>query len=385
MQNAKFKLRIANCRKAEAGGTDALPQSPAPSPQPRAGLTLIELLIVITIISMLTALVIGVATVAGETSREQHTKHVVERLHTLLMDYYGTLKTRRVRLRESDPSTTNGIEAQISVKYPNDAKKQGQAVKEARLYAMREMLLLEVPDRWSDVLLSDVGPSSGPPSTTALAPLYLAGRTDLSNVYLRRYLGLVGRTNTLTGNPNTAEEIKRNQGAECLYMIITTACGDGEARTLFGESTIGDSDGDGAPEFVDGWGHPVNFIRWPSGFDSQIQLNANQLGSTWSKAAAGDHEPFDLFRQDALAFRLVPLIFSPGRDEDSGLNVAPDFVTWRRTTQPTITLNTNSPFITAPILSPYKKGSPDYPDDYYGTQTDTTATDNVHNHLLGER
>ena len=114
-----------------------------------------------------------------------------------------------------------------------------------------------------------------------------------------------------------------NQGAECLYMVIMMACGDGEARTLFGESSIGDTDGDGAPEFLDGWGHPINFLRWAPGFDSQIQLNANDLAmppdssdTAWTTAAAGDHDPFDLFRVDPLAFRLVPLIYSGGRDED---------------------------------------------------------------------
>ncbi len=63
-------------------------------------------------------------------------------------------------------------------------------------------------------------------------------------------------------------------------MVITLATADGEARTLFGENSIGDTDGDGAPEFVDGWGHPINFLRWAPGFESQIQLDANQLGDS---------------------------------------------------------------------------------------------------------
>ncbi len=60
-------------------------------------------------------------------------------------------------------------------------------------------------------------------------------------------------------------------------MIVTLACGDGEAKTLFKESEIGDTDGDGAPEFLDGWKHPISFLRWAPGFDSQIQLNLNTL------------------------------------------------------------------------------------------------------------
>jgi prepilin-type N-terminal cleavage/methylation domain-containing protein len=374
--------------------------------RPLRGLTLIELLIVMLIISMLAALVLGVAAVAGETAREQHSKHVVQRLHTLLMDYYGTFKTRRVRLRPDDVSTTNGIESQIKARFGNEPIKQGQALAEARLYAMREMILMEVPDRWSDVLLNDIGASGSPPSTIALAPLYLEGRTELSSAYLRRYRSFIGRTNTITGKPNTAEDLRANQGAECLYMVVTMACGDGEARTLFSENSIGDVDGDGAPEFLDGWKHPINFLRWAPGFDSQIQLNAYELDpdglnagefasppTAWTQAAASDHDPSDLFRRDLVAYRLVPLIYSPGRDESSGLNSAPSFVPWRLNAGQTLTFRRQSPFIESPILSPYLLGSPNHPDAYLGTSmhqvdpsnNDETSTDNVHNHLLGKR
>ena len=67
------------------------------------------------------------------------------------------------------------------------------------MYAMRELMLMEVPDRWSDVLLADVGADASPPATVEMAPLYLAARTDLSNVYLRAYKALIGRTNTVSG------------------------------------------------------------------------------------------------------------------------------------------------------------------------------------------
>jgi prepilin-type N-terminal cleavage/methylation domain-containing protein len=376
----------------------------------RRGVTLIELLIVILIISILAALVLGVAAVAGETARQAQSRHIVERLHTLMREHYDSYKTRRVKLRESD-STAKGIEAQISDKFPNDPSRRGQALAEARLYAMRELMLMEVPDRWSDIVLRDVGapgvgdddPGSPLDAGLAKAPFYLNGRTDLANVYLRRYAGLVNRMNSITGAVNTAGDIKRNQGAECLYMFITLACADGEARSLFKEADIGDSDGDGAPEFLDGWGHPISFLRWAPGFDSQIQLNANNLQSTdntlptyWRTAAAKDHDPFDVFRRDLFAYRLVPLIYSPGRDESSGLVSDTGFVTWRSTAFSSSTMtfnNTNvAPYITGPVLDPYAKVA--IPPAYKGTSLhladptnypDETSTDDVHNHLMGQR
>lgn len=353
----------------------------------RHGFTLIELLVAITIIGILAALVLGVASVAGETAREQHTRHVVERLHTLLTDFYGTFKTRRVQL---NPTVESMIDANTSLK-PAD---KGQLKAKARLYALREMMLMEIPDRWSDVLLNAV-PSSNPGSATPLQPMYLNtegasasfGRTPLATAYLRRFAQIAANT--------TTDKLLENQSAECLYMVITMACGDGEARTLFGESTIGDTDGDGAPEFLDGWNHPISFLRWAPGFDSQIQANANTLGNReplsqiWKSTAVADHDPYDVFRQDEAAFRLVPLIYSAGRDEGLAIRSAEQFakresyVAWRGVKNPEIlpAMKSWQP------LTPYKliTDPADNTDVYLGTAIDGAATDNVHNHLLGKR
>lgn len=376
--------------------------------RPTRGFTLVELLVVILILSILAALVLGVAAVAAETARQAQTKHIVERLHTLLMEHYNTLKTRRVGLRRTVGSIP-GIPEQIEAKFPTNPRVQGQALAEARLYAFRELVLMEVPDRWSDILLTDVGTPSVSdddqvpplPAASAEAPLYLANRPGLSGVFLRRYASLVGRINTVSGSVNTAGDIKRNQGAECLYMIVTLACGDGEARSQFKDADIGDIDGDGAPEFLDGWGRPINFLRWAPGFDSQLTLNANQLQTTdssassfWPVAAAKDHDPFDVFRCDLYAYRLVPLIYSPGRNESSGLVSDPGHVTWRpKPLMPTITFNNSSPYIAAQsALNPYQKVGT--PAGYIGTDIhlvdpanfpETTSTDNIHNHLMGLR
>jgi type II secretory pathway pseudopilin PulG len=346
------------------------------------------LLVAITIIGILAALVLGVASVAGETAREQHTRHVVERLHTLLTDFYGTFKTRRVQL---NPRVEEMIDDPNNKLKPSD---RGQLKAKARLYALREMMLMEIPDRWSDVLLNAV-PSSNPGSATPLQPMYLNtegasasfGRTPLATAYLRRFAQIAANT--------TTDKLLENQSAECLYMVITMACGDGEARTLFGESTIGDTDGDGAPEFLDGWNHPISFLRWAPGFDSQIQANANTLGNReplsqiWKSTAVADHDPYDVFRQDEAAFRLVPLIYSAGRDEGLAIRSAEQFakresyVAWRGVKNPEIlpAMKSWQP------LTPYKliTDPADNTDVYLGTAIDGAATDNVHNHLLGKR
>jgi prepilin-type N-terminal cleavage/methylation domain-containing protein len=363
------------------------PQPSTLDPQhSRPGVTLIELMIAIMIISILAAAVLGVAAVAGETAREAKTRNIVARIHTLLMEHYGTFASRRIKFRKTY-GANKGVEEQIDTEFettqgqpgymPGNSVRRNAARSEARLYAMRELMLMEVPDRWSDVYLADLG------ALQPGQPFYYGQRTELSNLYLRRYLQL---------NPT-----KESESAECLYLVIMNACGDGESRTLFPESNIGDTDGDGAPEFIDGWGHPISFLRWAPGFNSDVQLSAEQLNAMsaleQTNAIAGDHDPFDLYRVDSQAFRLIPLVYSNGRDETSGVDHEDSYVTWRTTASNSMNFNTSDPtkpLISSPQLTPYVTGTPPaYPLKFFGSPDSVggtkASTDNINNHLIGTR
>jgi prepilin-type N-terminal cleavage/methylation domain-containing protein len=386
MRIANCKLQIANCRQRFAVNAQPVrfgPQLSTLNRQPwRRGFTLIELLIVITILAILAGLVVGVASVAGQTGRDAKTRNMIARLHTLLMEHYNSFKTRRVEL---NPDVVSNVNNTIP-----PGPMRGKAVAAARLYAIREMVLMEVPDRWSDILLAPVPNSPMGVGDARPQPLYLAQRSALAQTFLRRYAGLKGRMNTVTGSVNTGNDIKRFQGAECLYMVIMLACGDGEARSLFSESDIGDVDGDGAPEFLDAWGHPIDFLRWAPGFDSLIQHDIAELAAMASTdramAIAADHDPFDLFRSEEDAFRLVPLIYSPGRDEQYGVivgadpSVDPNYIPWPQPPAAVVSVTLAPPHFN-PRLLPYFTTLP----AFIGTAANETATDNIHNHLIGGR
>jgi prepilin-type N-terminal cleavage/methylation domain-containing protein len=397
--------------------------------RPRRAMTLVELLITILIIAILASLVLGVASVATETAREAKTRTMITKLHTLLMQQYDSYKTRRVNVRQE---VITGIDDALPTEPgelgydPRNPTRRGQDLALARLYALREMVLMEMPDRWSDVLLNNV--PSPPATAVALYPVYLeprggsadkgpmSYRTPLGAIYLREYLRIADPNwkNKLTGAPNTQQEILRFQSAECLYMIIMYATGDGEARSLFSESEIGDVDGDGAPEFLDGWGHPIGFLRWAPGFDSQIQICATTLGdpstqtgeNNWRQAASRDHDPLDLFRVDPLAFRMVPLVFSAGRDEvittrrDGTTNEYetygmampdPDAAPWVGLTASQLNLNfvpADAPLEPNAMTGIRYDGVTVYAgqDVYVGTGiSDRPSVDNIHNHLISTR
>jgi len=120
-----------------------------------------------------------------------------------------------------------------------------------------------------------------------------------------------------------------HQGAECLYMIITIGIQDEDllGRDKFKDRDIGDIDNDNMPEFHDGWGNPISFLRWAPGFISDIQPDPTMPHLTagaepnFVKFARDNHDPFDPVRLDSPAtagpargYRLFPLIYSPGAD-----------------------------------------------------------------------
>ncbi|QDU58265.1 type II secretion system protein [Aeoliella mucimassa] len=350
----------------------------------RAAFTLVELLVTIVIIGILATLLLGVAARAGESAREARTKALVTRLHTLVSQQYDSYRDRRAPV-------SRAIQSQLDdqVRRRNITSQQrGLAMAEMRLYAIRELMLMEMPDRWSDVLLNSVDAVNG--ASNLNSPQYLdppsvppafGGATPIVEAYRRQYFSML--------NAGVSKElIKQNQGAECLYMMVMIATADGEARSLFSEKSIGDTDGDGAKEFVDGWGNPISFIRWPVGYDSDRQLNARDLGdptaATWLNAAAADHDPMDAFRVEPRAFRVVPLIFSAGPDEQYNLYSARDTTIWPDATPSAGT------YVSTAHLSPFETVTSSAGDFFLGSPMNEAGNevdpyggaDNITNHNI---
>jgi len=356
MQNADCGLRKSHdttCRTARYAHSPPAHRLLPPAHFPR-GVTLIELLIAIAIIAILATAFLGASRAAMEHARASRTRATINKIHTLLMEQWASYETRRVDV-QIPPNTQ-----------PLDAAR-------IRLVATRTLMQLEMPDGWSDIMRATV--TSSPPnpnnSLPPEVPFIVPGVTGpgvggtfsiptpaLTRAYFRRY-------NRLSADP---VEIEEYEGAECLYMIVMLACGDGEARTLFSPQDIGDVDGDGAPEFLDGWGNPIRFIRWPAGFAPTSSLMTGDPTS--------DPDPLDHFRVDVdpnipRGYRLVPLIFSAG-PSDSRDDKKTGLVIHQGEVRPP------DPYMPA---SQGLLGSVEVVD---GVPT-TDHIDNIHNHLIGGR
>jgi hypothetical protein len=289
------------------------------------------LLIAISIMGILAAAAIFALASAQESARETKTRSSIAKLHGLAMDRWESYRTRRLPiLLPPQPSKAD----------------------EARLRALRELMRMEMPDRWTDVLDN---------------PITLPFRPALSQAYLRRYESV--RAEKGAGFPTP-----QFQGAECLYLIITMGPAD-EVGGIeqFRASEIGDSDADGMPEFLDGWGRPISFLRWAPGFTRLP--DGTPLSDLQSGDARKDPDPFDPRRLDRTAFALFPLVYSAGPDGRFGL--------WngnRGEQQFSYARNMNNPYYADTSSNGQRIGSP--VDELTDQPGGFDYVDNLHNHLL---
>ncbi|HEX3997538.1 MAG TPA: prepilin-type N-terminal cleavage/methylation domain-containing protein [Pirellulales bacterium] len=226
----------------------------------RAGFTLVELLVTMGIMVVLAALVAVAVGGAQESAQIAHTRAVIARIHTLLMDRYESYRWRRLPIQIT-PGSSPAVAAQL------------------RCNAVRELMRMELPDRWTDI--TD-------------APAVLSGRTAAAQSYYTYYT---------SANPTDATY----QGADCLYLIVTMGLEENDILENFSQSDIGtDPKNPKMQCFMDSWGFPIQFLRWAPGFNSPLQpANSTDRDQT---------DPTGVYGSPPATFALYPLIFSAGPD-----------------------------------------------------------------------
>lgn len=248
----------------------------------RSGFTLIELLITITIIGILSAGVLGALQAARETAKAAKTKATITKLHYIMMARYDSYRTRRVP---------------VSVKGMSPYK-----ASVTKLNVIRDLMRMEMPDRGSDL-----GGIVVPPGPGLLTPV-----PSVTERYKRLF----------QKRDSVSEVASRDMpSAEYLYMIVMSIP---EAAEQFHNTEIGDYDSDGLPEFIDGWGRPIKFLRWPVGFVNALEGHSDlHPNAPWDTTQPHDSDPFDslgFVSKSQNAFPLYPLIYSAGPDGHYDIN-----------------------------------------------------------------
>jgi prepilin-type N-terminal cleavage/methylation domain-containing protein len=293
----------------------------------RGAFTLVELLVVMAIIAMLAAMTLGVVDAARRTARQQSSEMLVEKINGVVIDQCESYATRRVAINPDLVNAINDDEEKTWSEAQNNARKV-QRLAYCRVFAIREVMRMEMPECWDDVTDSprtmNLKDKNGNPISV---PVIRGNREPaLYKSYNAR----------LTGN-----QTDQYESAECLYLFVTMA--HPELRKRFRDEEIGDADEDGFFEFQDAWGNPIKFLRWApaiceSDFQkvvAEVDTNAtfdaytmqeigtgnDPVGDNIADAQENDSDPLDLLQvehSDVWSFspswRLFPLVYSAGAD-----------------------------------------------------------------------
>ncbi len=252
--------------------------SSQPSAPPRGGaggFTLVELLVVISIIALLASMVMFAMAGAQETARRDRTRAQIARVHALLGERWNSYLTRRVpRPVEYGPGM------------PRPAGDGPKAAAAVRVNAIRDLMRMELPDRKADLTNGRV------PGVTSQEPaLWFAYQRKIQRL-IQRHSG-----KAVTPEAALAAWSSDNESAECLYLILSQMTdGDKTALAYFSERELGDRDNDGIPEILDRWGNPIKFIRWAPGFGMKDLNNDGEYETLDVAAGYQDRDapdPFD--------------------------------------------------------------------------------------------
>ena len=101
----------------------------------RRSFTLVELMVVISILAILSSAVLFALFEVMENAKQARTESQIAKLHEMLMDKWQSYRTRAIRL--------NGLPAG----FPDSAANLAAG----RLLAMRDLMRMELPDRITDL------------------------------------------------------------------------------------------------------------------------------------------------------------------------------------------------------------------------------------------
>lgn len=225
----------------------------------RKGFSLVELLVVITIILVLMGLMGAALSNARGNQKKQGTQTLIGKLDAVLTAQFTSYAGRDI----DAPSS------------------------EARAAELRRLVTGDMPDRWIDVKYMADNPSR------------FTSRHQRIYIEVWKSMNPPPAQNAFETHPRRDDYA----GAECLFMVVMRG---GIADCLncsdLANGRIGDKDGDGAFEFWDEWGNPIGYILWPGGL----------------RLPAGSEQPFfgptPAFLANGTGRSIRPLVYSAGPD-----------------------------------------------------------------------
>lgn len=319
------------------------------------GFTLIELLVVISIIGFMSGLFIVAYQGAAQEANTLKTRSTIQKISEVLnsrMEEYNSYPLAiRTPLGGSIPSNAIPLPAlSASPEFRTSVIMRERA----RLLALRDLIRMEMPDHPDDIkyttywksgrtasdfqsYLEGRVPFTTFPGLARVIPTGLFSNTSppsaqylVKGTLTARTKALMTRLSQSPWTPVTQWD-QFNANAELLFLIVEGSELNGSsAIELFGKSEIADTDGDGLNEFIDAFGVPIRWIRWPAGLSGSSRYYPDMLDPTLVTGSplhlSVTSEPLDRLGTDPgwgtaeePGTGLSPLVISAGRDRRFGI------------------------------------------------------------------
>jgi prepilin-type N-terminal cleavage/methylation domain-containing protein len=233
----------------------------------RDGFTLIELLMVMAIIATLMAMSVVVMLGFMDQAEEEATSATLQKLARLVE-----------QRSEAIDRAFSGVRAQRTIQAtyalltdPNNDGDRSDGIfgvreEAVRILAKKAMMRFEMPQRFEERLLfGDAAVSvSGMPQSIYLAIAAPRARNTLGLAVTTPLTDPVIISEVASKWANNQAE---TESSELLYFCLIASGSFGATSVdsdRFTDAEIQDTDNDGLPEFVDAWGQPLRFYRWPT-------------------------------------------------------------------------------------------------------------------------
>ena len=234
----------------------------------RGGFTLIELMIVIAIIATLMGLSFAVFFGLTDQAEEEATNTTIQKVNRLLEQRIEAFdRAFRGARRQSSIAATRGLLASKNI--------FGVREEVIEILAKKATFRFEFPQRYADAVIGspDADGNTFPDVDNDNNGLLDAIERTIAGPAARQQLIAEGNASPTLAeistrmNQNWANHVPATESSELLYFFLISSGSFGASSVdadRFTADEVKDTDQDGLPEFVDAWGQPLRFYRWPT-------------------------------------------------------------------------------------------------------------------------
>ena len=240
----------------------------------RHGFTLLELLTVIAVIATLTSITLLVMNGITDNALREATKTTVQKINGLLQQRVESFDRAFKNERREAAIRNVRVVLETAIVQATGAPVSLEDESAVGILAKKHEFRFQFPQRVQDRLNA---PNLRDPMATGPG----LNADGLPTSLYENIAFPVARTQLITEtgeNPSVAEVNARvnanwenhdrnTESAELLYFALLRSENFGSSvasADQFSSTEITDTDNDGLPEFVDAWGNPLQFYRWPT-------------------------------------------------------------------------------------------------------------------------